>query len=327
MKKTLIALAALAATGVAFAQSSVTLYGVADASLAKSSGSSAKLSSAGTMNNGTSRWGVRGTEDLGGGMKAGFNFEQGLSLNDGSLSKSGAGEFGRGAWMNLSGGFGDLRLGRTLNPSFFAAAAWELTGTANYSAVVNQFGAVLGGIRNSSQIAYTTPNMGGVSATLGYILKGNNLVGAQAATDTTPAVAGVERAKADLNVIYKTGPLAVVLGYNKVQDAEKNVHVGANYNFGSFALAGGIIDPAGDSKGFTLGGSANLGPVMLTLDVARDTEYKDTDLLVEVKYPLSKRTMVYTAVLRDGGSNKPAGGRVKNADNVTNFGLGIRHNF
>jgi predicted porin len=132
MKKTLIALAAVAATGAAFAQSSVTLYGVADASLAKVTGKSAYLSSAGTMNNGTSRWGVRGTEDLGGGLKAGFNFEQGLSLNDGSLSKAGAGEFGRAAWMNLSGGFGELRLGRTLNPSFYAAAAWELTGAANY---------------------------------------------------------------------------------------------------------------------------------------------------------------------------------------------------
>jgi len=328
MKKTLIALAAVAATGAAFAQSSVTLYGVADAAIAKATGSSTKVSASGTMNNGNSRWGVRGTEDLGGGMKAGFNFEQGLNLGDGSLSQSGPGPFSRAAWMNLSGGFGDLRLGRTLNPSFYAAAAWELTGAANYSVVVNQFGGVLGGIRNSGQIAYTTPNMGGVSATLGYILKGNNVVGGTAATATAPAVAGVERAKVDLNVIYKNGPMAVALGYNKVQDAEKNVHVGANYNFGGFTLAGGIVDPAGAAKGFTLGGAMAAGPVILVLDVARDTEYKDTDLLVEVKYPLSKRTTVYTAFLRDGGSNKPAAGTTpKNVSNVNNFGLGIRHNF
>jgi predicted porin len=319
MKKTLIALAALAATGAVFAQSSVTLYGVADASLVKSTGKSAALSSAGTMNNGTTRWGVRGTEDLGGGMKAGFNFEQGLSLTDGSLSKAGAGEFGRAAWMNLSGGFGELRLGRTLNPSFFAAAAWELTGTANYSVVTGQFNTVLGGTRNSSQIAYTTPNMGGFSATLGYILKGNNLVGAKPATETTPAVLGVERAKADLNLIYKNGPVAVALGYNKVQDAEKNVHLGASYDFGMFKLAGAIVDPAGDSKGFTLGGSAAAGPVNLTLDVARDTDAKDTNVLFEVKYPLSKRTFAYTALVRDG--------KGKNKTNVNNLGLGIRHNF
>ncbi|MBV1732950.1 MAG: porin [Hydrogenophaga sp.] len=312
MKKTLIALAAVAATGAAFAQSSVTLYGVADASLAKVTGKSAYLSSAGTMNNGTSRWGVRGTEDLGGGLKAGFNFEQGLSLNDGSLSKSGGGEFGRAAWMNLSGGFGELRLGRTLNPSFYAAAAWELTGAANYSVVVSQFGGVLGGIRNSSQIAYTTPNMGGFSATVGYVLKGNS---------------ADEKAKVDLNAIYANGPLAVALGYNKVQDAEKNVHVGARYNFGVFTLAGGIIDPAGDAKGFTIGGSVPLGPVNLVVDVARDTEFKDTDLLVEVKYPMSKRTTAYAAVLRDGKKKNGALGAATAGKDVNGLGLGIRHNF
>ena len=312
MKKTLIALAAVAATGAAFAQSSVTLYGVADASLAKVTGKSAYLSSAGTMNNGTSRWGVRGTEDLGGGLKAGFNFEQGLSLNDGSLSKSGAGEFGRAAWMNLSGGFGELRLGRTLNPSFYAAAAWELTGAANYSVVVSQFGGVLGGSRNSSQIAYTTPNMGGFSATVGYVLKGNS---------------ADEKAKVDLNAIYANGPLSVALGYNKVQDAEKNVHVGARYNFGVFTLAGGIIDPAGDAKGFTIGGSVPLGPVNLVVDVARDTEFKDTDLLVEVKYPMSKRTTAYAAVLRDGKKKNGALGAATAGKDVNGLGLGIRHNF
>jgi predicted porin len=312
MKKTLIALAAVAATGAAFAQSSVTLYGVADASLAKVTGKSAYLSSAGTMNNGTSRWGVRGTEDLGGGLKAGFNFEQGLSLNDGSLSKSGGGEFGRAAWMNLSGGFGELRLGRTLNPSFYAAAAWELTGAANYSVVVSQFGGVLGGVRNSSQIAYTTPNMGGFSATVGYVLKGNSVD---------------EKAKVDLNAIYANGPLSVALGYNKVQDAEKNVHVGARYNFGVFTLAGGIVDPAGDAKGFTIGGSVPLGPVNLVVDVARDTEFKDTDLLVEVKYPMSKRTTAYAAVLRDGKKKNGALGAATAGKDVNGLGLGIRHNF
>jgi predicted porin len=269
MKKTLIALAAVAATGAAFAQSSVTLYGVADASIVKTTDVDTKFSSSGTMNNGTSRWGVRGTEDLGGGLKAGFNFEAGLSLADGSVNQSGGNYFSRAAYMNLMGGFGEVRLGRTLNPSFFAAAAWELTGTANYSAVTSQFVSVLGGIRNSNQIAYTTPNFGGVTATVGYIMKGNN----------------GGNAKTDLNVIYR--------------------------------------DPADttavDSKGFTIGASTVLGPVALTLDIARDTGFKDTNVLVEAKYPLSKRTFAYAAFLRDG--------KGKTAANVNNIGLGIRHNF
>lgn len=318
MKKTLIALAAVAATSVAFAQSSVTLYGVADAGIAKVTGTSTAFSSAGTLNNGNSRWGIRGTEDLGGGLKASFNFEQGVNLGDGSLAASSpvGAPFGRAAWMSLSGGFGELRLGRTLNPSFFAAATWELTGTANYSAVTHQFGAVLGGIRNSSQIAYTTPNFGGFDATLGYILKANN----------------GGNAKVDLNARYRSGPLAVGLGYNKVSGAERNWHVGGNYNFGAFRVAGAWIDPAGAAKGFTIGGSTNVGPVALTLDIARDTEFKDTDFLLEAKYPLSKRTFVYAAYLRDGGSAKvraatQVGAGVAAGDNANGFGLGIRHNF
>ncbi|MCB2034975.1 MAG: porin, partial [Ottowia sp.] len=78
MKKSLIALAVLGASGAAMAQSSVTLYGVADAGLAKLEGVSSQMSSAGRMNNGISRLGVRGVEDMGGGLKAGFNFESGL---------------------------------------------------------------------------------------------------------------------------------------------------------------------------------------------------------------------------------------------------------
>lgn len=310
MKKTLIALAAVAATGVAFAQSSVTLYGVADAGINKVTDASASFSGSSTMNNGNSRWGIRGTEDLGGGLKAGFNFEQGVNIGTGELSQSGPGPFSRAAWMNLSGGFGEVRLGRTLNPSFFAAAAWELTGTANYSVVVSQFGPVLGGVRNSSQFQYTTPNMGGFTATLGYILKANN---------------GGDNAKVDLNAIYRNGPIVVALGYNKVQDAEKNIHVGARYDFGAFRVGGAIIDPAGDARGFAIGGTFNAGPVSLTLDVARDTEFKDTDLLLEAKYPLSKRTFTYAAVLRDGGNKAGALGAA--GENKTGLGLGIRHNF
>ncbi len=130
-------------------------------------------------------------------------------------------------------------------------------------------------------------------------------------------------AKTDLNVIYRGGPLAVALGYNKVSGSDDNVHIGANYDFGGFKLAGAYVDPADttavDSKGFTIGASTVLGPVALTLDIARDTGFKDTNVLVEAKYPLSKRTFAYAAFLRDG--------KGKAATNVNNVGLGIRHNF
>ena len=306
MKKSLVALAVLAASGAAFAQSSVTLYGVVDVALFDSSaaGVTSQMSGSGAMNNGTSRFGFRGTEDLGGGLKANFNMEGGFNPETGAGNLSGGNLFSRAANMSLSGNFGSVRLGRGLTPSFYGVAAWELTGTANYSVVASQFGFAGADSRNSSEFSYTTPNMGGFSGTLGYIAKADN----------------GGKAKTDANLIYATGPIAVGLSYNKIQGQGKSAALGGKYNFGTFQVAASFQDPVGFKKGFTVGGSATLGPVVLTVDVARNTgtsltEGKSTDSLIEAKYALSKRTFAYGAIQRDGSAS------------VTAYGLGIRHNF
>lgn len=314
MKKTLIALATLAAVGAAFAQSSVTLYGVADIVIqdTNKAGDKLKLESkaSGTMNNGGSRWGIRGTEDLGGGLKAGFNFEAGLSLDDG---KTDADYFQRAAYMTLSGGFGELSLGRRLNPSFNTLAAWELTGAANYSAVSSQFKSVLaGGSRTSDMIMYTSPNMNGFVAQFGHRLKGDN--GAKASND--------------LSLRYAQGPLSVAFDYNNnAGGVGNNKHLGARYDFGAFKVAGAIIDPAGAARGFAIGGSTTVGTVTLTADFVRDTKAKDTDFVLEAKYPLSKRTFAYGAYLRDGKKKNGAFNAAGAGKDIGGFGLGIRHNF
>ena len=210
MKKSLIALAVVAASGAAMAQSSVTLYGVADAGIGKvkygsggttpgnDASNKLEFQSGSIMTNGNSRIGVRGVEDLGGGLKAGFNFESGLDLDDGATLGSGGGFWGRAANLWLGGNWGTFKMGRTLNPSFYGVAAWELTGTANYSVVGNTYGYV-GGARNSSEFSYKTPDFGGLSAKLGYIMKADN----------------GGNAKWDLNVIYANGPIAAGLSANK----------------------------------------------------------------------------------------------------------------
>jgi predicted porin len=326
MKKTLIALAAVAVTGAAFAQSSVTLYGVADAGIGQAGQAGAaasggtgtatkgdtKFLSTSAMNNGTTRWGLRGVEDLGGGLKAGFNFEAGLSLADGAANFSGGQYFSRAANVSLMGGFGQIMLGRALTPSFFGVAAWELTSTANYSVVASQFNFAGAGSRNSSQIAYTTPNFGGLTASLGTILKDNN----------------GGNAKYDMNVIYRGGPLTAALSYNQVKNGPEGITLGGKYDFGGFAVAASINDSetatgATLNRGFTVGVGAKLGPVNLVVDIARDTEAKDTDVLLEAKYPLSKRTFAYVAVLSNG--DKKASTAVASVKN--NYGIGIRHNF
>ena len=314
MKKTLIALATLAAAGAAFAQSSVTLYGVADIGLQDTNapGSKLQLNSSATMNNGTSRWGIRGTEDLGGGLKAGFNFEAGLSLDDGKTGQSGGNYFSRAAYMTLSGGFGELSLGRRLNPAYYTWAGWGPTDYANYLAVVSQFGGVFNGFRNNDLVMYTSPSFNGFTVQFGHVLKGDAGVGAIN----------------DLSLRYAQGPLSVGFDYNKQSNVPgSNKHLGASYDFGGFKLAGAWIDPAGAAKGFVIGGTVKLGTVSLLAEFARDTNADDTDFLLEAKYPLSKRTFAYAAYLQDGKKKNGAFNAATVGKNVNGFGLGICHNF
>lgn len=300
MKKTLLAVAVAAALpAAAFAQ--VTLYGVADIAVSKVTDGKTQMSANGGGNNGNSRLGVKGTEDLGGGLKASFNYEMAVNPETGATDSA---TYQRAAWLQLDGGFGSLRMGRSLSPSFYGVAAWELTGTANYSSQYNTFGAAGGSSRNNSAWAYTTPNFSGFTATLGYVAEGD---------------AGAS--KIDMNAIYRGGPLVVGLSYNKVDDSgSAGWGLGAQYKFGMGVVAASVIDQGDQGnglKGYTLGGGTKLGPVAVVLDVARITTSgaESTNWLLEGKYPLSKATFAYATVLRFGGPE------------VTQTSFGIRHNF
>ena len=323
MKKTLIALAVLAASGAAMAQSSVTLYGVADAGIGKmkvganDGNNKFQFTSASTMNNGNSRIGLKGVEDLGSGLKIGFNFEQGLDLDNGGTVNGTT--WGREANVWVGGdNWGRVKLGRSLTPSYNGLAAYELMGAPNYSVIANTYGFVGTGARNDSQISYASPNWGGFGFELAYVSKndiGNN--------------------KWDGNVTYKNGGLGVGLSANKVTGDKANYALGAKYDFGSFVVGGSFQEarsaadhstvalPVGEyrRRGVTLGGGVKFGAASLTLDLTRDLKHeinnvnakKYTNGVFEAKYALSKRTFVYGAYLRLDGTN--------------NYGVGIRHNF
>lgn len=113
MKKSLLALAALGAfAGVAHAQSSVTLYGIIDEGFNVNTnvkGQHLYNLSAGVLQG--SRWGLRGTEDLGGGLKAIFVLENGFDENTGKMNQGGL-LFGRQAYVGLSSNYGTVTLGR-----------------------------------------------------------------------------------------------------------------------------------------------------------------------------------------------------------------------
>ncbi|MDG0026585.1 porin [Trinickia sp. Y13] len=131
MKKTLLvgALTGAFAT-MAHAQSSVTLYGLIDAGITYTNnqgGHSNWQQSTGAVNG--SRWGLRGSEDLGGGLKAIFTLENGFGINNGTLKQSGR-EFGRQAWVGLkSDQFGSVTLGRQYDDVVQYLGPLALTGT------------------------------------------------------------------------------------------------------------------------------------------------------------------------------------------------------
>ncbi|HQA34421.1 MAG TPA: porin, partial [Casimicrobium huifangae] len=127
MNKKLVALAVSAiAAGAASAQTAnVTLYGIIDTYLASERGSSPtvaanKVSTTGLVSGGISgsRWGLRGSESLGGGLNAFFNLENGFNVDNGSLGQGGL-LFGRRAYVGLSGGFGSIQMGRDYSPNFW----------------------------------------------------------------------------------------------------------------------------------------------------------------------------------------------------------------
>ena len=111
MKKTLLALAAIAASSAAFAQSSVTLYGVVDASVESVKGNNT-VTRVSSDNLASSRIAFKGVEDLGGGLKATFLLDAAVAVDTGA---AGSTLFGRSAYVGLTGGFGTLRAGRPVN--------------------------------------------------------------------------------------------------------------------------------------------------------------------------------------------------------------------
>ena len=172
MKKSLVALAAMSVIGAVSAQSSVTLYGLADAYIG-----SERIAAAGATSNGTSqtvvnsggqngsRWGLRVSEDLGGGLAAIAQFESGFNIDTGSQTDSlGRTQtlFGRQAFVGLKSGFGTVALGRQYGPYDDMKGTLSLQGN-------NAFDATGGGV-------YGTVYGPGIGAWVGYNPRINNSI-------------------------------------------------------------------------------------------------------------------------------------------------------
>jgi predicted porin len=264
MKKLVIAAAVLGAfAGTAQAQSSVTLFGVVDTNITHINASGNPEGSRTFEDNSginSSRIGVRGTEDLGGGLKAGFWLEAGINSNNGSGSTTSLGNgaafpgtatggggltFNRRSTVSLIGDrWGELRLGRDYVPTFWNAAnvdPFGYNGIAEIASflIVPQGAMGATAVRASNGISYLTPNtLGGFFVQATYALGGN---------PSNP----VEGTKFDgdysgINIGYQNGPIYAgvatsydhqgqTLSASPADPGEGDIHVtnfGVSYDFG-----------------------------------------------------------------------------------------------
>jgi predicted porin len=170
MKRVAI-LAALCAAGIcrtAYAQSSVTLYGIIDDSIQythNTGGASNEIKlQSGQMS--ISQWGVRGTEDLGGGLNALFNLQNGFNVNNGKLNSGLL--FGRKAYVGLSGHYGTLTVGRQQDTLQDFVLPVQGDNFLEYFTAPGDVDNADGSVRNSNAVKWTSPIWGGLQAAVMY---------------------------------------------------------------------------------------------------------------------------------------------------------------
>ncbi|PRX96398.1 porin [Paraburkholderia sp. BL25I1N1] len=165
MKKFAIAGCAALIAGPACAQNSVTLYGIIDTGVEYVTDANAKGDSILRMPSITgelpSRWGVRGNEDLGGGLQAVFVLESGFDPGSGSLRQGGR-LFGRQSWVGLkSPAWGTLSFGRQYSMGYWGIQESDILGPNIYA--IASFDAYLPNARSDNSVAYLSPTFYGFS--------------------------------------------------------------------------------------------------------------------------------------------------------------------
>jgi predicted porin len=359
MNRSTLALALLATTGAASAQSSVTIYGVMDSAAAYGRGSltSRKMLTSGA--NTTSRIGFRGTEDLGGGLSAGFVLEAQVFVDTGEgqptntnnqttgTTTTPAGTqgltFARRSTVSLTGQFGEVRLGRDFTAHYRNRVEVDPFGNAGVGASQAFVGSIGGVVstRASNMIGYfLPPNLGGVYGQVQHY-RGENPSGTPTSKDGTGNTLRLGYANGPVNVSVAYGHTS----YNATATAGDitTQNIGVQYNLGFARLMGGLyrdkvkrLVPI-TAKGYAVGGVVPLGVGEIKL--AYSQYGTDSGVLhPEVKkvsagyvYNLSKRTALYgtlALVLNNGGATTALNLSTTAADaKSAGIDIGVRHLF
>lgn len=329
MKKSLVALAVLGAfAGVAQAQSSVTLYGIADVWVGSTRNGAPGTSSVTEMGSGglsTSRIGFKGTEDLGGGLSVVFGLEAGLNIDVGQSNAGGALQFNRQSYIGFAGGFGEIIAGKVWTAyDDIEAAAHQLAGASDFAveyAVMDSGNLYQGNPNNGFK--YTSPDFGGFSGAVSYSLDENT-----AASNNVTA----------FHVKYANGPIYAGLAYQDEGSTTdlKYTRINGSYDFGVAQLLltfGRVKEAVGAANEYSIGVNFPVSPALMvsagyavhnpnsTYSTNPDGERKGFG--VGATYALSKRTTAYAAYTT-ANTDDAAGVRT---NETRLLGVGVRHSF
>jgi predicted porin len=340
--KRLAAAVAVSATALtplfAAAQTNVQLYGILDAAISSqdTGGPEGRTTVVNSGNQSSSRFGFRGTEDLGNGLKALFNLEAGASIDTGAGDSA---LFGRRAVVGLEGGFGSLTLGREYSPIAAVAGATDAFGQGFYGSNLSAFTTNRLTRRLSNSVNFKSPSWNGLK-----------LLAAYSAGEVTAA----NTPSGDLKGVgaeYTLGGLYLGAAYHTINrlpaDEDKETAFGAGYKFeqlGGFEIKGNYMsadrEGAVKYKQANLGGSMPFGAhrVYANYQQQKQGNAKGNSWALAYTYALSKRTNVYAsyASLDNNGSGvfglssssvtiSPAATALGKDPDV--FSLGLRHTF
>lgn len=354
MKKRTLPLAvtlACAAAFPAFAQSSVTLYGIADVGLNytsnKDGSSLVELRSGNTL---ASRFGFRGVEDLGGGMSAIFRLESGVNVDTGTSANANQ-FFNRQSWMGLSSSLGQVTMGVHLptfndvfgdstNSTYFSSQAAAIDGGATAAGTTAaRFNNYIGGIRVANSIKLRTASMGGLQL-MGMVAPGEGST-SQGNIYSVGGIYGVGSYEFGFAYQSIACPKGTSCSGTKARDTVAGV--GAAYKWAGGGRVGAYVTRQSNAKN-----DRNVDADVLSLvfiypvkqwtfgagfQALNDRTSLNQDIQqvnLQAKYALSKRTDLYAQVSYqhvDGDGKAGMFSRASTTNKQTQTNVGIRHSF
>ena len=338
LSRLMLAAVAVCGTSAVMAQSSVTIYGRVNTTVEHQKLGDNKAT--GLVNN-RSRIGFKGVEDLGNGLKAGFQLEAGFNSDDGSDPLT----FARQSEVNLSGNFGMVRLGNFYPESYYATSDYigmhnHETGSSSDALYVDP--AWFYGTGNGNKVAYRTPTFNNFWAEASVSMH-----------EKANAAPAVNKNGYDLAANYNNGPLSLGAGYS-YWNSNYQASLRGLYTFGQFTVGAyyqrnkddnAILGTgAGTRNNFRLSAMYVMNASEFHVNVGRANKWSNvsdsaaTQWTLGYNYNLSKRTKIYTYYTRinsgkgmDYSSGAASFDSIKagtNAgDNFSSFALGVRHNF